>query len=369
MSIDTLELKSCIQCGRCSGGCPVSMKSALNPRKLVYCYLNDLCKEMNADELGLWECTTCTTCSERCPKGVLPADLVVEMRAKIIESGRMTTQIQGALESTYLQGNPWGRGREKRMDWAEGLDLPILKPGAKTDVLLFTCCTNAYDPRCQPAARAVVQLLRAAGVEFGVIGEEETCCASEQKRIGEQGMFEELRDSNTKLFLERSPKRIVVTSPHSFNAFKNNYPGLDVPVMHYTQLLAELLEAGKLKVKKPLEEVVTYHDPCYLGKQNKVFEQPRQVLAALAGDRLVELDRSRETSLCCEGGGGRMWVESAGKGRLAETRVTDAVDLGATILATACPFCTLTLEDAVKTTDSEAKLRIKDVAELLAEAL
>jgi Fe-S oxidoreductase len=369
MSIDTLELKSCIQCGRCSGGCPVSMKSTLNPRKLVYCYLNDLCKDLSADELGLWECTTCTTCTERCPKAVRPADLVVEMRAKIIESGRMTTQIQGALESTYLQGNPWGRGREKRMEWAAGLDLPILKPGDKTDVLLFTCCTNAYDPRCQPAAQALVKLLRAAGVEFGVIGEEETCCSSEQKRIGEQGMFEELRDSNTKMLLERGPKRVVVTSPHSYNAFKNDYPGLDVPVMHCTQLLAELLDAGKLKVTKPLEEVVTYHDPCYLGKQNKVFEQPRQVLQALAGDRFVELDRSRETSLCCEGGGGRMWFESAGKGRLAETRVTDSIDLGATILATACPYCTLTLEDAVKTTDSEAKLRIKDVAELLAEAI
>jgi Fe-S oxidoreductase len=300
---------------------------------------------------------------------VRPADLVVEMRAKIIESGRMTTQIQGALESTYLQGNPWGRGREKRMDWAQGLDLPVLKPGDKTDVLLFTCCTNAYDPRCQPAAQALVKLLRAAGVEFGVIGEEETCCSSEQKRIGEQGMFEELRDSNTKLINERNPKRVVVTSPHSFNAFKNDYPSLDMPIVHYTQLLAELLEAGKLKVTKPLDEVVTYHDPCYLGKQNKVFEQPRQVLTALAGDRFVELDRSRETSLCCEGGGGRMWFESAGKGRLAETRVTDSIDLGAAILATACPYCTLTFEDAVKTTDSEAKLRIKDVAELLAEAL
>jgi Fe-S oxidoreductase len=369
MSIDTLELKACIQCGRCSGGCPVSMKSTLNPRKLVYYSLTDVSKGMNADELGLWECTTCTTCTERCPKGVRPADLVVEMRAKIIESGRMTSQIQAALESTFLQGNPWGRGREKRMDWAQDLDLPILKPGTKTDVLLFVCCTNAYDPRCQPTARALVQVLRAAGVEFGVIGEEETCCSSEQKRIGEQGMFEELAQANTRLILDRNPKRVVTISPHCLNSFKKDYPGLTVPVIHYTQLLSELLDAGRLKVKKPLEEVVTYHDPCYLGKQNRVYEEPRHTLTALAGDRFVELDRSRETSLCCEGGGGRMWVESAGKGRLAETRVTDALDLGASILATACPFCTLTLEDAVKTTDSEAKLRIKDVAELLAEAL
>jgi Fe-S oxidoreductase len=369
MSSDTLELKACIQCGRCSGGCPVSMKSSLNPRRLVYYSLNNMTKDYSAEELGLWECTTCTTCIDRCPKAVRPADLVVEMRSKIIESGRMTTQVQGALESTFLQGNPWGRGREKRMDWAAGLDLPVLAEGAKTDVLLFVCCTSAYDQRCQGSAQAIVKVLRAAGVEFGVIGREETCCSSEQKRMGEAGMFDELAQGNTKMILDRHPKRVVTLSPHCLNAFKKDYPGLDVPVIHYTQLVAELLESKKLKLAKPLEEVVTYHDPCYLGKQNKVFEDPRAALKALAGDRFIELDRSRETSLCCEGGGGRMWVESAGKGRLAETRVTDALDLGATILATACPFCVLTLEDAVKTTNSDAKIRIKDIAELLADAL
>ena len=368
MSTETVELKGCIQCGRCSGGCPVSIKSSLNPRKLVYYSLNELERSMSAEELGLWECTTCTTCTERCPKAVRPADLVVELRSRIIESGRMTPQIQGALESTYVQGNPWGRAREKRMEWAAGLDVPILKPGGHTDVLLFVCCTNAYDPRCQPTARALVQLLRAAKVDFGLIGEEETCCSSEQRKIGELGMFDELAQSNTKMIMDRDPVRVVTTSPHSMNAFKQEYPDLKVTVIHYTQLLAELLESKKLKVVRPLEEVVTYHDPCYLGKQNKVFEEPRQILTAIAGDRFVELDRSRETSLCCEGGGGRMWIESAGKGRLAETRVTDALDLSATILATACPFCTLTLEDAVKTTNSESRIRIKDLAELLLEA-
>jgi Fe-S oxidoreductase len=369
MPTATLNVKGCIQCGRCSGGCPVSMKSNLNVRRLIYYSLNELLQPLNPDELGLWECTSCTTCSERCPKNVQPAEIITELRSRVIESGRMSTQVQAALESTYVQGNPWGRGREKRMDWAADLDLPVIPAGGKTDLLLFTCCTAVYDQRCQPVARALVKLLRAAGVEFGVIGTEETCCSSEQRRMGEIGMFDELAQGNTKLITERHPKRILVLSPHCYNAFKKDYPGLDVPVVHHTQLLAELLDSGKLKVKTPLEEIVTYHDPCYLGKQNKVYEEPRAVLRALAGDRFVELDRSRDTSLCCEGGGGRMWVESAGKGRLAETRVTDAVDLGATILATACPFCILTLEDAVKTTNSDQKLRIKDIAELLAEAI
>lgn len=369
MPTATLNVKGCIQCGRCSGGCPVSIKSNLNVRRLVYYSLNELLQPFNPDELGLWECTTCTTCSERCPKNVQPAELITELRSRVIESGRMSTQVQAALESTYLQGNPWGRGREKRMDWASDLDLPVIPAAGTTDVLLFTCCTAAYDQRCQSVARAVVKLLRTAGVEFGVIGEEETCCSSEQRRMGELGMFEELAQNNLKLITERHPQRILVLSPHCYNAFKKDYPGLDIPVFHHSQLLATLVETGRLKVRTPIEDVVSYHDPCYLGKQNKVYEEPRQVLRALAGDRFVELDRSRETSLCCEGGGGRMWVESAGKGRLAETRVLDAIDLGARILATACPFCILTLEDAVKTTDSEAKLRIKDIAELLAEAV
>jgi Fe-S oxidoreductase len=182
-------------------------------------------------------------------------------------------------------------------------------------------------------------------------------------------MFDELARSNAKLITERSPRRVVTVSPHCLNTFKKDYPDLGVPVIHHSQLLAELLDSGRLTVRKPLAEVVTFHDPCYLGRQNKVFEEPRQILTALAGDRFVELDRSREQSLCCEGGGGRMWVESAGKGRLAEVRVHDAIDISATVLATACPFCILTLEDAVKTTDSDARIRIRDIAELIAEAL
>jgi Fe-S oxidoreductase len=341
----------------------------LNPRKLVYLGLNDMAGAFSVDELGLWECTTCATCVERCPKAVRPADLVVEMRSKVIESGRMTPTIQTALESTYLQGNPWGRGREKRLDWAAGLDLPVVGAGASTDVLLFVCCTSAYDQRCQDSARALVKVLRAAGVEFGVIGTEETCCSSEQKRMGEGGMFDELAQENTRMILDRRPRRIVTLSPHCLNAFRKDYPDLGVPVAHYSELLAGLLDSGKLRLSHRFEETVTYHDPCYLGKQNKVFEQPRQILGALAGPRFVEMDRSRETSLCCEGGGGRMWIESASKGHLAEVRVTDALDTGAGILATACPFCVLTLEDAVKTTNSDTKIRIKDLAELVAEAL
>lgn len=365
----TLNVVGCIQCGRCSGGCPVSIKSALNVRRLVYGALDKTLKTADLPGLGVWECTACTTCNLRCPKDVKPADLVVELRSQLVESGRMAATVRNALESTYLQGNPWSRGREKRLDWAKDLQVPVLGPNTRTDVLLFVCCTNCYDERCQKTAQALVRLMRAAGVEFGVLGEEETCCCSEQCRLGEQGLFEELSRSNIELINSRHAERIVTISPHCYNAFKHDYPGLKLPVFHYTQLLAELLDQKRLGISRQLEQRVTYHDPCFLGKQNNVYDEPRRLLSALAGERFVEYDRSRELSLCCEGGGGRMWVESESKGRLAETRVFDALELGASVIATACPFCTLTLEDAVKTTNSEGRVRIQDLAELLAEAI
>ena len=369
MAVLTLNIDGCIQCGRCSGGCPVSMKSGLNIRMLVYSSQDHRLKPAEITELGVWECTACTTCNERCPKEVNPAELVIQLRSRLVEGGRMASTVQAALESTYLQGNPWSRARENRMQWADGLDVRTLAEGDRAEVLLFVCCTDAYDERCQQTVRALVRLLRAADVDFGVIGTEESCCASEQRRLGEEGLFDELAEANTRLLNARKADWIVTISPHCFNAFRHDYPGIDTPVLHYTQFLDRLLTEGRLKLKQVDGDILTYHDPCFLGKQNKVFDEPRRLLAAVAGTRFVEFDRCRESSLCCEGGGGRMWLESEGTGRLSEVRVRDAIAMGARTLVTACPFCTLTLEDAVKTTDSEDKVRIRDLAEVLADAL
>lgn len=343
------------------------MKTALNPRRLVYSSLDKALRTPDLPGLGVWECTSCTTCNQRCPKDVRPASLVTQLRAQLIESGRMATSIQQALESTMVQGNPWSRAREKRLDWAKDIGVPVLAPGERTDALLFVCCTGCYDERCQQTARALVRVLRAAGVEFGIIGEEESCCCSEQCRLGEQGLFEELAKSNADLLNSRPAGRIVALSPHCYNAFRKEYSGIAAPVVHYSQLLAELLESSSLKLKSRLDETITYHDPCFLGKQNNVYDEPRKLLLAACPDRFVEFDRARETSLCCEGGGGRMWVESESKGRLAEVRVADALEMNATTIATACPFCTLTLTDATKTTNSEERVRIRDIAEILAD--
>jgi Fe-S oxidoreductase len=363
------DLEGCIQCGRCAGACPVSIKSLLNPRKVVFAGLLERTDPLDPDKLGLWECTTCTTCSLRCPKEIKPVDFVVGLRSELVEKGRMQTTVQTALESTYLQGNPWSRAREHRMDWTKKLNVRFLEEGAHADVFLYVCCTACYDPRVAETARALVRVFNAAGVDFGVIGNEESCCSSEILRLGERGLFDEMMSSNTELFRKRNVNQVVVLSPHCYNTFKNEYKSFPFPVKHYTQYLQELVAAGKLSFSKPVTELLTYHDPCFLGKQNQIYDEPRKLLKAAAPKQFVELDRSREISLCCEGGGGKMWIESAGKGRLAEVRVGDAVGVNAKTLTSSCPFCLLTLEDAVKTTGNEEKLKVKDVAEVLADAL
>jgi Fe-S oxidoreductase len=362
-----LELYECIQCGKCTGGCPVSVRSALNPRKLVYEALLGT-RFIPAERMEIWECTTCSTCVERCPKKIRPVDVVLALRSDIIESGKVRPSVRDALESTFMHGNPWGRAREKRTDWIGDSKVTVLKEGDKTDLLYFVCCTASYDPRIQNLARNMVKILKSIGLNFAILGNSESCCANEMNELGEKGLFEMARENNRELFAKYTFPRMMTTSPHCFHAFINEYPKLKFDVLHYTQLFSRLIEEGKLTFKGELSKKVTYHDPCFLGKQNKVFDEPRFVIQSVPGIEYLEMDRSRERSLCCEGGGGRMWMESeSSEVRLAEIRIRDAVDMGAEIIATACPFCLLTLEDAVKTTGNEGKIEVKDIIEIVGD--
>jgi len=363
------ELFGCIQCGKCTAGCPVSLKSPLNIRRLVREVMVDRDLEA-AERQELWDCTTCSTCSLRCPRGLEPHELIIGVRSALIEEGRVPVTARDALEGVFKHGNPWGRIRSKRSEWATDLGIKDLSQGDKADMLYFVCCAASYDPRVQEVAKALVKSLSRAGVDFGILGTEETCCGSEVRRMGEEGLFEMLVEDNLKLFHEYGITRMVTTSPHCYDAFKNRYQDSQIEVMHYTQLVADLIRQGKLTFSRELGKVVTYQDPCYLGKQNNVYDEPREILKAIPGITFIDFDRSRERSLCCEGGGGRMWVEGSDSGeRLGEIRIRDAVDMGADIVATACPFCLLTLEDAVKTTGFEGKIEIKDIMELVAEAI
>lgn len=338
----------------------------------MYDTLNqDLLEELSGKP-EIWDCTTCYTCAARCPKGLEPMEVLLGLRSLQIEEGRVQPTVRDALESIFKDGNPWGMPRAKRYDWMAGLDVQVLEPEAEetTDVLLFLCCTDTYDPRVIKVTQSLVKVLDKAGVDYGVIGEDESCCGSEVRRLGEEGLFEMCDEENVELLNSYNVKRIVTVSPHCYNAFKKEYHGLKYPVFHYTELLAQLLENGKLDIGGELKKVVTYHDPCFLGKQNQIYDEPRYILTRIPGIDFREFDRCRERSLCCEGGGGRMWVESEStEQRLAEIRVEDAKELGAEIIAVACPFCLLTLEDATKVKGIEEEMRVADILELLAEVI
>ncbi len=370
--ITKYDLLGCIQCGRCTGGCPVAMRTPLRVRCFMYDTQNQERLEELSERPEIWDCTTCYTCAARCPKGLEPLEVLIGLRSIQIEEGRVQPTVRDALESIFRDGNPWGSPRAKRLDWVKDLEVKVLEPEAEevTDVLLFICCTDAYDPRVMKVAQSLVKVLQAWGVDFGLIGEDESCCGSEVRRLGEEGLFEMCDEENVELLNSFNVNRIVAISPHCYNTLKKEYHGLKHPVLHYTELVAQLLEDGKLQLKGELPKVVTYHDPCFLGKQNDIYDEPRYIITRIPGVEFREFDRCRERSLCCEGGGGKMWVESESKEeRLAEIRVTDAKELGAEVIAVACPFCLLPLEDATKVKGIEEEMRVADILELLAEAL
>ena len=368
--IEKYELAKCFQCGKCSAGCPVSLKSILNVRRLMREVLlsEDLKKVFQLSEL--WDCTTCQTCTLRCPRGLKPHELIVSIRAQLVEEGNIPKTVIDALEGVFKQGNPWGKARSKRSEWAADLGMKSIGQGEGAGLLYFTCCATAYDPRVQEVGGALVKALHTAKVDFGFLGNDETCCGSEVRWMGEEGLFEMLAESNLKLFQSRGVTQIVTTSPHCYNAFKNEYKNHNIEVKHYTQYVAGLIDTGNLHFSREISRKVAYHDPCYLGKQNKIFDEPRRIIKAIPGVNFMEFDRCRERSLCCEGGGGRMFVEASSSGqRLAEIRIKDAVEMGVDVIATACPFCLLNLEDAVKTTGNEGKVEVKDIMELVSEAI
>jgi Fe-S oxidoreductase len=318
----------------------------------------------------LWACTTCSTCSLRCPAGVKNVELIMGIRNFLANQGEVPSTIRDALENTLLHGNPWGRFRDRRADWAKDLGVKILGEGVTTETLLYVGCAPSYDPRVQNVSTALVKIFQKAELDFGILGKKESCCGNEIRRMGEQTLFKKLAKDNSALFKKLGVKRIITISPHCLNTFKNEYPDMGIPVQHYTQVLADLIETGKIKMLKGLEIQTTYQDPCFLGKQNLIFDEPRKILSSIPGMQFVEMERSRERSFCCEGGGGRMWTEVGTEGkRNGEIRIREAIGLGAKVIATACPFCLLTLEDATKTSGLATEIMVKDIAELAVEAL
>jgi Fe-S oxidoreductase len=314
-----------------------------------------------------WYCTSCGSCTIRCPRDVKPSEVIIEMRAALVENGSIPVTIQKALENTFVQKNPWGRSRAKRGAWFEKMDIEIPHVSeTETKRLLFACCIQAYDPRCMVIPVNVATILKKAGIEFGVLGEEEACCGNEIRRIGESGLFEELQEENRATFEEYGVKEIIALSPHCMNALKKEYGDLGIKISHYTEVLAPMFTYGTVVPKGSYNKKVIYHDPCFLGKQNGIFDEPRDILKSVNGLELLEFSRSRDNSLCCEGGGGRMFFEvEATYQRNAEVRVQDAVNRGAEEIVTSCPFCVMTLEDPA----TEKGIKVKELSEILMEVL
>ena len=367
MATQTLPIQTrvltCIQCGKCTGSCPEAGKTPFNTRLLM----RKKQFRRAIEESLPWYCTSCGACTLRCPRDVKPSEVIIEMRSALVENGAISGPIQKALENTSVQKNPWGRSRAKRGAWSDKLDIAVPHISAtKSKVLLFTCCIQAYDPRCMVIPQNVAKILSRGGLEFGVLGEEEACCGNEIRRIGEAGLFEELQEENRAAFAEYGVKEIIALSPHCMNALKKEYSLQGIKIVHYTEVLAAMIKEGSLVPKGSFNKKVIYHDPCFLGKQNGIFDEPRSILNAIDGLVPLEFSRARENSLCCEGGGGRMFYEvEAAYQRNAEVRVREAVEKGAEVIATSCPFCLMTLEDPA----TEQGIAVKELSEILMEVL
>ncbi len=361
------NISLCIQCGTCSASCPVGTRTALRTRQIIRRVQLGFRDEVLSNK-SLWLCTTCSTCTHRCPKDVNPMEILLSVRSLLVEEGQVPRTIMDALEGVYKYGNPWGISRSKRSEWAKDLRVKYVSEGEKVELLYFVGCAPSYDPRTQEVARALVMNLNALGIDFSILGDRESCCGNEIYSLGERGLFEILVKDNLSLFDQYGVSRIITTSPHCFNAFKNRYGIKHLAVQHYTQYLADLIDKEKLKFSKKVEKVVTFQDPCFLGKHNNVYDEPRKIIENIPGVKFLELSMSGGRSVCCEGGGGRMWVDVPGE-RAAENRVREAVNIGAEILTVACPFCLLTFDDAVKTTGNEGQIQVMDINELVAGAI
>ncbi len=359
----------CYTCGKCDVVCPWNRVTDFSIRKIVRQAAFGLPEIENDD---IWKCTTCGTCPSECPRGVQQVEVGVAIRRLATEYEVFPASVKGvksATASLRSDGNPLAQDRTDRGAWAEGLGI---KPYAEgMEVLWFVGCYYAHDPRMQKVARATADLLKRAGVDFGILGSEESCCGESIRKTGNESVFKSLARSNIKTFIDKGVQRILVSSPHCYHTFVNEYPEFRVnfEVVHITELLAELVADGRLEIGGDFARKVTFHDPCYLGRHNGIYEQPRELLTAVPGLELTEMAENRKNSLCCGGGGGRIWMETPVGERFSDLRLQHARDVDAEVLVTSCPYCISNFEDSKLALDDDDPLVIKDVTEVLLEAL
>ena len=359
----------CYQCGLCDAVCPWNRMIDFSMRKIVRQATFGMTDIENED---IWRCTTCGSCPQLCPRDVRQIDSGVSLRRLATEYGifpNAVKPLRSVSASLSGAGNPLGEDRQARGDWAQDLGVQAYAEGM--EFLYFSGCYLSYDPRLKKVARATAEILNKAGIDYGILGTKENCCGESIRKTGNEDLFKRLARENIKTFVDNGVRKIVVSSPHCYHTFKNEYPEFMVhfEVIHIAQLVHELISQGRLILAGAYPRPVTYHDPCYLGRHNDVYEEPRQVLERIPGLQLVEMDESRRSSLCCGGGGGRIWMETIKGERFSDLRVEQALAAGAEVLATACPYCIANFEDSRLALEDADALEIKDITEIVAEAI
>ena len=414
-----LDLFTCTECGRCEVNCPAwTTGKPLNPKMVIldlrdFVYarqsqiisgvsangtagplaigtdgiavsgqvsakdkadadakLPDLIASVNTD--AIWACTTCRSCSEQCPVMIEHVDKIVDVRRHLVMTrNEMPKELAKTLANLESKSNPWGMPSGKRGDWAKGLGLPTLDENPNPQWLYFVGCAGSFDERAKKITLATVKVLQAAGVSFAIMGKKEKCSGDLARRSGQEYLFQEQAKANIQLFVEGGVRNIITTCPHCYNTIKNEYPQLGgtFHVVHHSELIAKLIVDGKLSFQEGEKQKIVYHDSCYLGRYNDVYDEPRQALAALPGVELVEMQRSKRLGMCCGAGGARMWMEEKIGTRVNNLRVEQAMETTPNVIASACPFCMTMLSDGTKALDIADKVVTKDLAEIVAERL
>jgi len=387
-----LDFYSCADCGRCSDQCPANaVGRPLSPRFITIKARDLMFKNYpfsgeiyNSNKLlvqdiytedEIWSCTTCGACEEECPLGIEYIDKMVDLRRGMVDEGLVPQSLQKPMKALEKRGNPYGKMEKKRAEWAEDKEFSSVcqvkdLDGETADTLYFVDSITSYDDNIQTIARKTSLILKKAGVDFGILGKLEKDSGNEVLRFGEEMLYQDLKSQNTEAILETGVKLIVTSDPHAYNALKNDYKNLP-PVKHISQVVAEKIRTGELDLKPCLnpEKVYVYHDPCYLGRHNGIYEDPRQALDAIQGLNRVELEKSRDRSFCCGGGGLMLFYEPEEETRMGVLRVNMAAEAGATVIITACPFCLVNIQDAIKVAGKEGQMEALDFTELIEQHL
>jgi Fe-S oxidoreductase len=361
-------LKLCYQCGTCTAVCPWNKVRSFIVRRIMHQGQLGL---IDFEDEDVWLCATCNNCVKRCPRGVEIIDVMRALRRAVTELGiaKVPDSIRITIKNISGVGNPLGEPEDKRTDWAKDLDVKLHTEG--TEILYFPCCIPEYDPSVQRVARATANILKKAGVDFGILGNRASCCGESVRKAGNESVFQRLAQNNISALKEAGVKKIIVSSPHCYHALTSEYPKLggSFEVEHVSQYLLDLIKQNRLGFAGSVNKKVAYHDPCYLGRHHDIYDEPREVLRSIPGLELVELPDHRESSLCCGGGGGRIWMETKSGERFSDLRLKQALEIGANVLAIACPYCMLNFEDSVLTQDKSGEIEVRDITELVEMAL